>query len=866
MPETISSSPTGGDQTKKDGTCPGEKAVKEKPWERQNGEDNATSQALVLFGPPKETVEIFHESKMTNTAGVNKGIYFSYPCRRHSCALVNIPAPCVNKMISHIEDVESKIQEHLKQIETSFEEWSSAASTKDLRQDWGIVTPAKEVKPEEERDEKCPELKQEMETLLSEAIHLIKSLETDRAEAEEALKRHRSRRKKINMKIDSWSIWKLQEIPLAVQKEHEAYLRDIIELRWHLEDKSQQLKQVEEQKGKWEEANAKLQADVDYMTEHAPLLDSKWIQELEALNEYKRKNIEVMGLYKQVHEELEETIESRKTAKLNAIQLREEMEKDIANTKISIEAYKKEINKLSHLGVHYSTSIHEIWSNIEENEEAVTEVLKETKTSTNELSSLSKKLDELKRVCDQLIWKKKNYENEYLEALNSFYTTQKTWDIELSNIAQDFSDISIVYAQLMEENKKLVIDIENISKGISESIRKKAQFESEIQSLIKLKSKNETFLKELYKDAYNIGTVFHLTKFKTEELEEKIAEVRRKFKGREDFLKKLTRGEVANGMMIQKKLYSIQEDQINEKQQLLKKKAVYALTLAELDKPMRQLEEDAEKLRIIHKEHFEALNDIIQRKEQIKAKVKRTKKNLRRKGKKTHDALVETEERISMIFREIETTKGKTSVYQAKISQLNKELKEKEKEKENFDQILDSLRDQLIAIRYKKEHAQAVFDHLASEKKDCEERLYEEEQRFRTLVTMRQKTLADIKRMQADSLEENLRLAQEYQKLQTTFLTEKDNYFNLYDRQLSLDAPIRDQNQLCQLQRRIHKVWQEHFKLVVLYSQRRLAKFQTDSQESIQEILAVQEESSNLKQHILDFFQSLTDSSRENDG
>lgn len=47
-----------------------------------------------------------------------------------------------------------------------------------------------------------------------------------------------------------------------------------------------------------------------------------------------------MGLYKQVHEELEETIESRKTAKLNAIQLREEMEKDIANTKISIEAYK----------------------------------------------------------------------------------------------------------------------------------------------------------------------------------------------------------------------------------------------------------------------------------------------------------------------------------------------------------------------------------------------------------------------------------------------------------------------------------------------------------------------------------------------
>lgn len=57
-----------------------------------------------------------------------------------------------------------------------------------------------------------------METLLSEAIHLIKSLETDRAEAEEALKQQKSRKKNIHMKIDSWSIWRLEEIPLAVQK------------------------------------------------------------------------------------------------------------------------------------------------------------------------------------------------------------------------------------------------------------------------------------------------------------------------------------------------------------------------------------------------------------------------------------------------------------------------------------------------------------------------------------------------------------------------------------------------------------------------------------------------------------------------
>uniref|UniRef100_A0A8C6AT72 Coiled-coil domain containing 178 n=1 Tax=Monodon monoceros TaxID=40151 RepID=A0A8C6AT72_MONMO len=838
----ISHSSTGGEQKKK---------------------DNATSQALVLFGAPKEAVEIILENKMTNTEGVNAGIYFSHPCRRKSCALVNIPAPCVNKMISHIEDVESKIQKHLKQFETSLEEWSRTSFTKELK-DLSVATPVKEVIPEELRDEKCPELKQEMERLLSEAIQLIKSLETDRAEAEEALKQQKSRKKRISVQIDSWSIWKRQEIPLAVQKEHEAYLKDIVELRWHLEDKTHPLKRLEEEKEKLEEANAKLQADIDYMIKHRPLLLTKRDQELVALKEYYQKKIEVMELYKQVHGEHEEAVENLEKVKFKAKQSKIDMEKDIRDDEITIETYKKEIDKLNSLFNFYCTSIQDV--NIEENEEAVTEVLKETRSSRNELAALSKTLEDLKRVYDQLVWKKKNYENEYLEALNNFYATKRTWDIELSNIAKDSSDVSKAYSQLMEENRRLEIDIETILGYISDSIRKKSELESEIQSLLQLRSKNEDFLKQLYKEAYNIGAIFHLTRFKTEELEQKIGEVRRKFKGREEFLKKLTRGEVANGMMIQKRLFSLQEEQALEKQDLMRKKTIYALALAEMEIPLLKLEEEAVKLRNCHKEHSDLLGEIIERKEYVKRNVEKTKKKLQRKGKKTQDALMKTEDKCSITFKEIETTKSKTSIYHAKINQLNKDLEEKQKEKNVFDHTLDCLKDQFIAMREKKEHAQAVFDHLINEKKACEERIYEEEQRYRTLFTMRQRNLSNVKKIQDDSLEENLHLAQEYQKLQNIFLTVKDNYFNLYEKQLSLDDSIRDKKQFCQLQRRIHKLWQKHFELVVLYSRMRLAKFQIDSQESIQKILAVQEESSNLMQHILDFFQTLTDGRCENDG
>ncbi|XP_059560926.1 coiled-coil domain-containing protein 178 [Myotis daubentonii] len=845
MPEnkTASSSPSGDDQTKK---------------------DNATSHALVPFGAPKEAVEICHEDKMTNTEVVNEGIYFGYPSRRHSCSLVNIPSPCVNKMISHIEDVESKIEGHLKQFETSLEERRRAAP-EDLEKGRRVAKPSREVKPKEERDEKCPELKQEMETLLSEAIFLIKSLETDRAEAEEALKRQQSRKKKINKKIDYWSIWRLQEMPMAVQREHETYLRDILELRWHIENKSYKIKLLEEQKAAWEEANGKVQADIDYMNEHSALLNSKLMQEIQNLRKYSKKKSQVMELYRQVHGELQDAIEDCEKLKIKIIQNREEMERDIENDVKNMEAYKSQMDQLTVIFDQYKSLIQNVNKSIEKNEEAMNVALQETRTSSDELSALTKMLEDLKRIYEQLLWRKKHYESEYEEVLQSFRASKKAWDDELADVAKDFSDLLVVYNKLMEENKKLEMDIEITSDAIHESVRKKSEFESDIRGLMIMKLKNEEYLRGLYKDAYQIGAVFHLTRYKTEELEEKISEVRRKFQGREDFLKKITRSEVANGTILQKKLFSLQEEEQLEREELLRRIAIYSLTLAEIEEPLLQMEENAEQIKALHKEHFSRLGDIVAKREDVKINVERTKEKLQIKGKKTQEALIKTEAEHSVIFGEIEAAKNKTAFYQDKITTLNKELEEREKARIILNELLDILREKHASVKFTKKHIQAIYDHLIHEKVACEERFDEEEQIHRNLIAVRQKTLADLKKLQDDSLVENLRLAQEYQRLQMNFLAEKDNYFYQYDRQLSLNASIRDKRELCQLQRQIHKRWQKYLRLVVLYSRVRLAQFQAESQESIQKILVVQEESSNLMQHIVEFFQDLSQGPCEND-
>ncbi|XP_048219222.1 coiled-coil domain-containing protein 178 [Perognathus longimembris pacificus] len=771
---------------------------------------------------------------------VGKGIYYGYPSRRHSCSQVNIPAPCVTKTISHIEDIESKIQDHLKQFETSLEEWTRISSIKDMEEDMTIAIPVKKAKSED-RDVTCPELKEKMKTLLSELINLIQSLETDRAIAELALKQQKSRRKKISMRIDSWSIWKIQELPLAVQREHEAYVKDIIELRWHLEDKGYQVESLEKQKNKFEEANRKLEEDIKHMIESAVLLDSKQKQEDEALKQQYLKKAEVLELLRKVNEELKKSKKEFETAKSDLQLMRENMEKSIADEEVNIEAYTKEMSKLKNIFTHYSTSIHDVHVEIKKSEEKVDEIMKESKSTTVISSDLKKMLDDLKRVFEQISRKHKKIEKNYLEALNNYYATKRTWDIELSNIMRDYTEMSKAYDRIVEENKKFVTDMDSMAEKITESMHKKIEYESDIQSFHRMKKKNSVYLKDLYEESYRIGTIFAITKHKTEEMEDKVAEVRRKFKGREEFLKKLTRGEVAAGIVIQKRLFAIEENHLIERQNLVRKKVLFTIALDEVEEPLTELEGEAIKIRVIHREQYDTLTDILQRKNKVRHKVEKTKKKLHKKEKKSRSALTETAGKRSTIFKELEEARSKTVLYNERAIDITKELNEIEEEKIKMEKELEVLNKQFYDLRLEKELIQTAYDHVVEEKSKCDDRLYKEGQKFRKLVHMRQKSLANICKTQEDLLKENHRLAQEYQRIQSIYSKEKDAFLNIYDRQRSLHASVSDKKEFCQLQRNLHKEWQKYFRLMVVYSQMRLANLQKESLESIQKILAVQE-------------------------
>jgi hypothetical protein len=54
-------------------------------------------------------------------------------------------------------------------------------------------------------------------------------------------------------------------------------------------------------------------------------------------------------------------------------------------------------------------------------------------------------------------------------------------------------------------------------------------------------------------------------------------------------------------------------------------------------------------------------------------------------------------------------------------------------------------REEFFKLQFDREHVHGVYDHLMREKQYCEERIFEEERRFRRLIDMRKNTLKNIR-------------------------------------------------------------------------------------------------------------------------
>ncbi|XP_073187383.1 LOW QUALITY PROTEIN: coiled-coil domain-containing protein 178 [Lepidochelys kempii] len=769
----------------------------------------------------------------------NKEMLLGYPTRRRSCALVNTPSPCVNKAINHIQELEIKIESSFQQHDRTLEKEKMPCRTLTL--------------------------KQETEAVLSEVIELIKRLEAERKEAEEALKREKQRKKKLAMKIDCMSIWRLQQFPIAVQKEHEICTQDFSELQWHFDCANRQLQQVKVQILKTEAVNGRIQEDIDFVKKYSPLLEEKLNLEGDAMKAVLLAHGKASKLYYDVYREVLRIQQILKQVTEEAEKERKSMAEKIKYAEIVLKQYQNDLKHSEFLWTELCIKLKETEEKIIKEERHLEELVKQKEEIQEDAKSWNNKVQDLNNKTLAQENENKSLLDACSEVIKVIEDSKTSWESERLNMKQMLLNTLQAVDELERENKELERENEEYVQKSRESSRKKIAYQSELQIICKNTRKIEEQIRKVNKELYNIEIAYGEGKIKLEELEEKIIREKIRYKNLEENIKKLIREERGTWQLTQARIKAMYNELEQKKKDSIKTKEETMKRIADIEGPVAELEAQFIEYKNIRKENIEKLYNLNQKMQKLDEQKKQAEQQLEHKKSYMMNQLADIQGKYSDVSCRLDETIHIIENFQNRIHELNELAETKQRQIETTEKSLIELRENFSAVSCKQEKNQMIIDYLQNELEKYEKRIQHEEKTYGELLWTRQKNLEDMKITLEQMIKENLRLAQEYQIFQKYYLNDKEYLMDLYDDRVKMEAAVRDQQQLSVLQSRMHKALVEYFKQRGLYSQAGLAKFQAASHENAQKILAVQGELSKTIQHITAFLHSLTDGSSTKD-
>ncbi|XP_039189507.1 coiled-coil domain-containing protein 178 isoform X2 [Crotalus tigris] len=787
----------------------------------------------------------YSKENCIKTEETNENISIGIPNKQRSCAAVNTPAACVNKAINQIQDLEVKLEESFLQHEILYNlgklPWDLDVNT--VKETEGICLPfSTEVKAEHSLHWKdIQSLKQKTAAVVADVTELISRLENERKDAEEALEFEKQHRKKLYLNSDKLSFWRLQQLPKAVQKEWEKCLQDIIELQWHFEEKNEQLQDALNQLTKIEAANSVMQKQINFMKKCSPLLEEKLCHEDDSMKEVKTLFEEAKTQYDTVHQKYLEVQKLHEEIKEECETKRQYMFEQIEADETTLNQLRDELKETDMFYADINNKIHGLREEILENENRLEELIKQEADIKADLYSwrdkemrlklkISRQENENKQLMDELFAEMKTMENSKSSKESDL---QKLKD-KLANNLQQFTCLQNEIQYLKNENA-------GFTYKFRESARRKMEYQSEIQVLQKNIRRLEEHLKKVNKDLYGAELAYDDAKTKLEELNQGIIKEKSRFKNLEENIKKQIRDEISAWKLTQKRIKALQLELERKKKEHDKLQEKVKNKLKKYELLSAEQVEILEKNKDIYKELTEKVAELNQKIQELDDKEENVKNELENKKKYFQGLLDDKKEKYLGISSQFTKVNGEIAHLQKEIAKLNTLRKGQENQVDNIEKSVVMLREKYTKIKSKEENTQRLVDFLHARLDAVKKKIKIDNRIFDGLLWNRQNDLKIKKIFLDDVLDENLRLAREYQMLQICYLNDKNHLMDFYEHKDRAEAALWDQKQLSQLQKKLHRVLVEYFKLQAFYNQAKLGRLQAASRETVQKILALKE-------------------------
>ncbi|XP_026230810.1 coiled-coil domain-containing protein 178 [Anabas testudineus] len=784
--------------------------------------------------------------------------------RCRTCALLNSPSPCVNSAIYHIREVKMTVENwcqqsgkyqpqisHNKKYSKTLRLHSRDSDTESVMSTElfveGIAISARES---------CPlsPLLKKINDVLGEVVYLIERLEADRQNAKEALHKEKRRKRFLENKIDSISLWKQQEHAFIVQKEHEACIRDITEMKWQLRLEKEKLGQVQEKLMQAEVLNQHLNEDINFARKQIPIVKENLNFQRGIINEINSAQTKADELYSKTQSHLTMIQTELKKMELDANNERTSLDCVLLTMKNQLDIRLKDLNQLMMLDKGICTEIKNSEKTIALTEQKCT-ATKQCILDMMELEKTEKGgILRLKYQIEEEIQKNNKLKKQLTSLQEDIERTNCNGEAEVSCIEEQLQSKRNAFAGLRKENMEYEQNIEDYKTKISESEKAVKRMCEERKQMLQKIIDNDEQWEKAKEEVTQVIAQHTVIQTKLEEQEQlTFMEEQRARKEIENLRKNLT-GQMTTLELLKGQCANIEDE-------LARQQRSSSLTNEKLQKEF----EDASSATNTLETKVENIKKLMADLETIQCEHRNALLNLEKEKKLKCDHLKAARDLHTTTIEIYDNTLNRINDLTKKTNKYRDDSDKMEKIVESMPEIIAELESLFDVVDLKRKSTALIMSTLQSDINNCQQRTQRSMQTHTAHVKARKKKMEDTKDALTVALEENKRLAIEYEDLKKVLMEAKQEAVSALTKKNHEHKSFHYYSQLSLLQKRMHKALVKYFKQRSLYSRAELDRCQALSQETNQKIKTAQDALSDEIQLISVFLHCLTDDSTTTD-
>lgn len=810
--------------------------------------------------------------------------------RRKSCELTKATSPCVKKAVSHLELIQNIIEEWFRERDEEQKSRPSSvrpvASKKQLRfsgtsGNHNVIKSTGSAKGrqsaasgrttislssanqlsitgigaiKEEDGALLPYLG--AEDVLDEVVTLLARLENDRVEILKSLENEKEKVVRLNDKIDHLCLVRMRELPIAVQREHEACIMDLNELTWHVSYSSRTEKRIHQRTHTAEVNNQRLKEEISFVQRHIPLVKEKLQLEIQAMESIKNAQsktyVELDNTQKRRHkteaksnDAVEKATTERNHIKRELDVVKESLDKisdDYAQSRLTYDTYIKQINDIKAKLIANDMEI------------KVLHVKNENAKVAEEMKA--KQVRELQTQITEAEFEHDRLDNENLQLQSELDTRKHKMNKRISELERGANVRDARLRNITLKNKEAEMEVQDYMDKISDCQRQKVADEKNISRIHKEQARLQQQMAVTEDEYKKIAIINSAVREQLLGEQEKAFKMEESLKATAETLRRQVKDELHTKSVLVARINSDSTDLVKYKKDTTQKRDKAQKVANEVQTAVHTVLTKVEKLRSTKREKTET-------KDKIRQQMEETEKQKEESRNKFMEQINNLEPHHTHLKDDVTKLEKRLDYMEWKTEQMNKQIHDMDREEVTFKKLVDNAQKAIVDLEERRQELDLQMEALKKIeddlKKSYEEvlgRIRDNEASHRKLIEERKKFLGESEVQKSHKLEINKELASKYRQLQNEHMIVKDKMMNNFDDRVKIEVQIKDTTQLQALQRRMHVAMLAYLKYRGLYNRSELDRMETETDQNSEQVQHLQVKMDEAIKQITEFLQT----------